>query len=141
MVKVNELELHQELGNLSPKEFAEIKNLKEELDKILFQEKCHWWQRSRIQWFQEGDSDTAFFHRIANFHRRQNLINGRQTEDRWIRDGPELRARVDTHFATLFGGNSLDKIMLLTLICSPILNRRIWSLWNAHFLRMRLRKP
>jgi len=37
MVRVNELELYQELRNLSP----EIKNLKEELDKISFQEECH----------------------------------------------------------------------------------------------------
>ena len=38
-------------------------------------EEISWRQKSRVLHVREGDRNTKFFHRIANFHRRVNSID------------------------------------------------------------------
>ena len=49
MDRVSDLKLCQESGKLSRDEYAKLKDIKEELDKIVVQEECHRRQRSRVQ--------------------------------------------------------------------------------------------
>ena len=52
-----------------------------ELEKVTLMEEICWRQKSRGLCIREGDGNTRFFHRIANFHRRFNSI------DRLVVDG------------------------------------------------------
>ena len=56
-------------------------------------EEVHWRQLSRELWLREGDSNTGFFHRMANAHRRANTLvkikinRVRLTEEQEVREG------------------------------------------------------
>ena len=72
-------------------------------------------QRSRIDWLQEGDRNTSFFHARASARRRTNLINllkradGPRCEDR---EG--IKSMVYEFYANLFTSKpctSLDAVL------------------------------
>jgi hypothetical protein len=41
----------------------------------------YWRQRSRVQWNEQGDRNTAYFHMIATQRRRRNIIVSVQNEN------------------------------------------------------------
>ena len=47
-----------------------------ELNYWLDREDDMWRQRSRINWFQNGDRNTSFFHAKASARQRKNFMNG-----------------------------------------------------------------
>ena len=47
-----------------------------ELNYWLDREDDMWRQRSRINWFQNGDRNTSFFHAKASAGQRKNFMNG-----------------------------------------------------------------
>lgn len=52
---------------------------------ILKDQETFWLQRSRLQWIQEGDRNTTFFHRVATTTRTYNHIKGIFTPARqWV---------------------------------------------------------
>ncbi|RVW52584.1 Protein MICRORCHIDIA 7 [Vitis vinifera] len=69
------------------------KEAKESYEKWVSMEEVHWRQVSRELWLREGDRNTGFFHRMANAHRRINvmskiMINGVSfTKDQDMREG------------------------------------------------------
>ena len=54
---------------------------KKELGDVLLKEEVHWRQSSRIKWIKEGDSNSKFFHRVANGRRKKKFIKSLVTED------------------------------------------------------------
>ena len=42
--------------------------------KWVFLEEILWRQKSRKVWLSEGDRNTSFFHKMANAHRRRNMM-------------------------------------------------------------------
>lgn len=54
----------------------EEKKLKSELEEILERENAMWKQRSKVQWAQEGDRNTRFFHSRASRRLAKNEIRG-----------------------------------------------------------------
>ncbi|XP_060962321.1 uncharacterized protein LOC115720515 [Cannabis sativa] len=54
----------------------ELGELEEKLNDLLFKEEVYWKQRSRIQWLQEGDQNTKFFHQKAKTRQKTNIIKG-----------------------------------------------------------------
>jgi hypothetical protein len=44
------------------------------LERSIYLKEVSWRQKSRALWLKEGDNNTKFFHRLANSHRRHNLI-------------------------------------------------------------------
>jgi hypothetical protein len=61
-----QLELLEEDGKMSDSLIEYRISLKLELAKILEEEEAYWYRRSHGNWLLKGDSNTEFFHRIAN---------------------------------------------------------------------------
>ena len=75
--KRNELEVVQ-ISNLSNKSSVEMLDkervLSKELHEMMIQEESFYRQKSRIQWLNERDLNTRFFHSMASLRKKQNTI-------------------------------------------------------------------
>ena len=57
------------------------RELAKEIEELLEQEEMHWAQRSRINWLQNGDKNTSYFHNFAKERRKRNLIKKLRNEN------------------------------------------------------------
>ena len=80
---LNELQFLEEenQGPLSLKDRSRQLGSKEELEKTMLLEEISWRQKSSIQWLKVVDKNTKFFHRTANAHRQNNLIESMSHEE------------------------------------------------------------
>jgi hypothetical protein len=81
-------------------------------------------QRSWVEWFKEGDSNTYFFHACASARRHANKINALAREDgsRWT-DMAEIQNSVGEFYTTLFRFepcDSKDEVLNLCRARSPM---------------------
>ena len=68
-------DLLEKEGSITQDLFS-LRNLrKKELGDVLLKEEVHWRQSSRIKWIKEGDSNSKFFHRVANGRRKKNSFS------------------------------------------------------------------
>ena len=72
--KLNALDVKEDNQSLSEEEKLEKASLCADLEKTALLEEISWRQKSRVLYLKEGDSNTRFFHRMANFNRRNNCI-------------------------------------------------------------------
>ncbi|KAL4332119.1 hypothetical protein GQ457_07G022500 [Hibiscus cannabinus] len=88
---------------LSKTSSAEVKDLKDELNKILDAQEKFWHQRARVNWLKAGDKNTSFFHATTIQNRRRNSICKLKTRDgRWIEDESEIALCMEDHYKKLF---------------------------------------
>ena len=65
-----------ELQPTSPSIITEMQKTRVELNCWLEKDDVMWLQRSRINWFREGDRNTRYFHSKASARYQNNLIDG-----------------------------------------------------------------
>ncbi|XP_042969089.1 uncharacterized protein LOC122301772 [Carya illinoinensis] len=65
-----------------------------ELEKVTTMEEIMWRQKSRALWLKEWDRSTKFFHRIANSHRRNNVIEVLHTDGRVLLGRDVIKERI-----------------------------------------------
>lgn len=111
-IKLKKLALLQEVENLdivkesrilSAGEAREEQELLTKLKDIQKQEEIYWKQRSRLQWLQEGDENTRFFHAVANGRKNRNFIPCLNLEGSMIREARDIGKAFTDHFNQLFG--------------------------------------
>lgn len=56
------------------RDWMEWKKLQQELGKEYRKEEVYWSQKSRVQWLQDGDQNSKFFHAYTMNRRRRNCI-------------------------------------------------------------------
>lgn len=79
------------------------KDLIWEYNDVLKQEEIHWFQKSRIKWILDGESNTKFFHQTTLARRRVNKIFMLKVDGEWMDNQELLKQHGRSHFENIFG--------------------------------------
>jgi hypothetical protein len=97
------LELQEELYPLDADQIRRRAQIQKELLTIIDREESYWHQRSREKWLLQGDSNTAFFHRMSNGCKRKRTIFSLKDGDNIIQGTPDLLEHATAFYKNLFG--------------------------------------
>lgn len=86
---------------LSVQEVDARSGAKEDFKKWVLLEEILWRQKSRKVRLREGDRNTSFFLKIANAHRRRNLLSRVKINGSWLTEENEVRNGVMNEFKLL----------------------------------------
>ena len=107
--KINELQKHLEwleLQPTSPGNIQDMRNTRRELNNWHEKEDAMWYQRSRINWFWDGDRNTSYFHAKALARLKKNQIDGLlDAQEVWQEDEGKVGDIVEEYYTTLFTTN------------------------------------
>ena len=85
----------------------EVERIRKELNQLLEKEEKMWQQRSQVQWLENGDKNTKFFHGIATQRNRQNFIKGlRDEEGVWQNDEHTFSGLLVGFYEKLFASSN-----------------------------------
>jgi mannosylglycoprotein endo-beta-mannosidase len=111
---IDDLEALAEISPLSPQQI-EIKNQSNaKIACLLREEEIKWYQRSKSKFILEGDSNTRYFHSVANGRHRRKRIHSLSQDEGMIEGLDNLKSYITNYYKNLFGapeeGNfSLDE--------------------------------
>ncbi|XP_019244358.1 PREDICTED: uncharacterized protein LOC109224226 [Nicotiana attenuata] len=86
----------------TPKEKLKAFNLKVELQQIATAEETSWRQKSRCLWLKEGDKNTKYFQRMANYNRRSNIIDRLKIGDETIEDKALIKKEILEFYQNMY---------------------------------------
>lgn len=95
----------QQKVNSHPSQFLSQleQSLRMELQDILLQEEALWRQKSHVQWLQQGERNTRFFHLSTLNRRRKNMILQLKCLDgTWCTDPMTLKAMASVFYIDLY---------------------------------------
>jgi hypothetical protein len=109
---IDELEAIAEYRRLTTHEL-DLKNQNNaKLAGLLREEELKWYQRSKAQFLLEGDSNTRYFHSVANGRHRKKRIHSLVQDDETIEGQEQLKAYITTYYKNLFGAPEDSHITL-----------------------------
>ena len=74
LTELLDIDIREEMQVLTQEDRARRLVVKSDIDFLASLEEISWRQKSKSLFIKEGDTNTWFFHRIANSHRRTNQI-------------------------------------------------------------------
>ncbi|KAF9620692.1 hypothetical protein IFM89_013992 [Coptis chinensis] len=104
---IDNLDKKEENEQLSEDEFLERANLRSDLQDLLKMEEINWKQKSRVKELQEGQSNTKYFHRVANMRNWHNSLSCLAIDGQVVRDGNVIREHISKFYAELYKENVL----------------------------------
>ena len=96
--RVNLWDTQEKEKDLSLEEAIERVKARDDYEKWAILEEVSWRQKSREVWLKEGDRNTSFFHKMANSHRRRNVINKIKINGFRLSDDNDIPNRVVAAF-------------------------------------------
>jgi hypothetical protein len=100
--KIQEIDTLSDSVGLVASQWEQRYILERELVDINKWEEIFWSQRTHVQWLQEGDSNTAFFHAYANGRRRKCSIFSLEGEHGAVYEGDALQKHIYDFYKKLF---------------------------------------
>ena len=97
------IEEEEEKGNMGPGIFCKKTELLVELNEILINEELFLLQQSRERWLLKGDSNTAYYQKIANGYKRKNTIHSMNVGDVTIEGTDNILRHATDFYKSLFG--------------------------------------
>lgn len=104
----------------------------------IHQEEILWKQPSRITLLKEGESNTKFFHFVANRKHNRNFIPNFFYNGQWIKENQNLIRDFINHFQNHFCSSRSNPILLDYQALFPIEKMSITLLWKDHSLLRKL---
>lgn len=80
------------------------------LHNLYADEEMYWFQRSHQKWLLEGDSNSKYFHKIANGRKRKNTIFSLEVENDCITKHVALLQHATDYYKSLFGPEPMSNI-------------------------------
>ena len=74
-----------------------------QIARLLREEELKWYQRSKSQFILEGDSNTRYFHSIANGRHGKKLIHSLVQDEGTIEGHEQLKSYITNYYKGLFG--------------------------------------
>jgi mannosylglycoprotein endo-beta-mannosidase len=100
---IDGLEALAEVGPLSAQEI-ELKNQSNaKIASLLREEELKWYQRSKSQFILEGDSNTRYFHSVANGRHRKKRIHTLVQDEGKIEGLDNFKKFITSYYKNLFG--------------------------------------
>jgi hypothetical protein len=110
--EINRLDDLAEQGGLDKDGWAKRYQLEEELTMFCRQEEMYWQSRGMTRWLLEGDSNTGYFHNIANGRRRKCTIGFLDSDRGRITVHEDLVAHIYEFYRGLFGQDEREKVRM-----------------------------
>lgn len=112
-VKGKQDALEVALSALSP-DIELIGSLTSQLANAYKEEELFWRQRSRIQWLQEGDKNSAFFHAVTRNRRAMNKLSVIEKEDgSEVFEEVQIASSISEYFNKLFSSASRNQFQVV----------------------------
>ena len=106
---MNDLDVREETQPLTAEEKLEQTNLRTDIEKLTLLEEFSWRQKSRMLHLREGDTNTKFFHRMANSHRRNNGIENLMVDGILSSDQGMIADCITQFFMKLYSKEQVDQ--------------------------------
>ena len=113
--KLNYRDSLERFGSLSEEDRSSQRIAKDEFSHCAILEEISWRQKSRALWLKEGDSNTKFFHRMANARRRRNFISSMTVRGVRLDKEEELKEGIGSYFKSLFEEPDVESGLFKTL--------------------------
>jgi glycyl-tRNA synthetase beta subunit len=94
----DDLEALAEVRALSTQEIELKSQSNAKIANLLQEEELKWYQRSKSQFILEGDSNTRYFHSVANGRHRKKRIHSLVQEDGTIEGHDQLKAYITNYY-------------------------------------------
>jgi hypothetical protein len=103
---IQEMDVLAENRGLTEEENEKKEDMSRELENTLLCEEIHWRQKLRALWLKEGDSNTRFFHKMANSHRKYNRVETLRIDGVLSNDPNEVKEHVVQFYRNLYSEQS-----------------------------------
>jgi mannosylglycoprotein endo-beta-mannosidase len=100
---IDELEAMAEFCPLSMHEIELKSQSNAQIASLLREEELKWYQRSKSQFILEGDSNTKYFHSVANGRHRKKRIHSLVQDEGTIEGHEQLKSYITNYYKNLFG--------------------------------------
>jgi hypothetical protein len=92
------------------------------LHKTCKEEEIYWRMKSRALWLQDGDKNTAFFHKHTQSRINYNSIEEIHWQEQVYRDAHSIKEAAHSHFKNLYSATSTDDLDPLAYPISEVPN-------------------
>ena len=100
---IDDLEALAEIRALSDIKLEIKSQSNAQLARMLREEELKWYQHSNSQFILKGDSNTRYFHGVANGRHQKKLIRSLQEEEGMIEGHEQLKSYITSYYKNLFG--------------------------------------
>ena len=100
------MDILAESRGLMEDEKVKMDDMSRELENTLLCEEVRWRQKSRALWLKEGDSNTQFFHKVANSQRRYNRVETLRSDGVLSHDPNEVKEHIVQFYRNLYSKQS-----------------------------------
>ena len=109
---IDELDKLAEIRPLSVTESDLKRHSNEQVGRMLREEELKWYQRSKAQFILQGDSNTKYFHNVANGRHRKKCIHSLLQDEGLIEGQEQLKKYITNYYKGLFGALEEGNISL-----------------------------
>ena len=102
MAELLALDIKEGVQGLTDEEQLSRESHKAELIRLAHLAEISWRQKSRVLWLKEGDNNTKFFHKMANYHRCCNYMENLEVEGVFYEEVQDIQDQAVQFYILLY---------------------------------------